>query len=309
MAATVCWKNDDVPTPSADGATDAFTPSASTPQTCADAVVTAAADDGSSAVVRIPETMPDDAAATVSVGGSAATPLNAAQAWWHLGSERGNTTAPGGWLRVFGVGLAFGGARGCAAERPSSSLRRSSGGVATLTLTPLASSVTGTTGGSTTSTNAQQVILRSENATCYAAFFRIPEATAVGGYTAIVTNDIVGTAPAPLPVNVVVNAAEPWPSSLTVDVTAGDTAGLIAALARVGAAGGGVVRVASGVTAVGPATLVVPNGVTLCGVGSTSTILKISDGGEQSLRTGVLVGTGGGGRARLTDLTVTAGAR
>ena len=93
-----------------------------------------------------------------------------------------------------------------------------------------------------------------------------------------------------------------YPSSASINVPAGDLPQLISALAQMGAAGGGVVRLAAGTTVIGPPTLTVPGRVSLIGGGTDATVLLLAAGTKSTVA--VAVGAAAQG-ARLADLTVT----
>lgn len=264
---------------------------------CANATVQSVAGDLSSGAVVVPRQPADSspaaaAALTLSFGrGGATWAVNQARPWWHLGSRRGNTTSAGGWLRVFGQNLAFGGPRGCSTvgARDPPGVRS---GTAQLHLRPVSSALGGA------------VVLNSTNATCFSAFFRIPASVVAGTYAASVRNDLPGSPAGDLAGSVVVAPADPWPAGRHLNVAAGDGAALLAALASVGAGGGGVVTLGAGATAIGPATLSIPDGVTLEGSAGGGTVLTTNTSGPTTaLTVGPTAGVAGG-RARLRGLTV-----
>lgn len=271
---------------------------------CATATTLNAAADGSSLMLIVPESVPIDVL-NVSVGSSAYA-INVARPWWLLGSRSGNMTEPGGWVRVFGEGLVFGGPSGCAQGQAGAA---SLSGVATLQLRNSLSC----TGKVLPVPGPPLLTLRSANASCFAAFFAIPSAIQATCYAATLLNDLpasqagdsaaltAGLVPQPL----VINPGLPWPLSPVISVAAGDTQGLVAALAQAGATGQGIVQLAAGITQL-PAgqALRIPASVTLQGAGRESTVLLGSDlNGADAL----LLVQGGMGfpRSRVTDLTVT----
>eukprot|EP00037_Helgoeca_nana_P005277 m.50432 g.50432 ORF g.50432 m.50432 type:complete len:563 (-) comp16315_c0_seq4:1020-2708(-) len=294
-------------------------PSHTTPvESCIPATTTAVARDNTSFVLLVPPSLPAGVHAVIKIATLETLPdsrwITSPQSWWHLGSARGNMTTPGGWLRVFGQGIVFGGPRGCAAGRGWST-----SGVATLVLIPWS-------GGPT-------VNITSRNATCYAAFFDIPETIdPVMYYNAALFNDITPVATSFdfgdfFPDPVVVIPSDPWPTSqsVTIVVAAGDTAGLMEALLELDEAGGGVVSLQAGVTKIRE-TLVIADNVTLEGAGMGATTLLISTQNRQvdtppggtapdsafTGSPGITLGAATapaarptGGRGRLRDLRVT----
>lgn len=237
-------------------------------------------------------------AGTIKMAGSTAWQLNAARPWWTLGDLRGNTSTPGGWLRLFGQNLAFGGFRGCAGtNRVAGHPRRGAqSGVVKLELT-------------TTTNGSFNLELLSKNSTCYAAFFDIPADAQPGVYKARVSNDLPGSPAQQLSANVVLVAPEPWPDSPVFRVRAGDTKGLVAALAQAGSVGGGVVQLGDGETVIGPESLVVPVGVTLEGGqpprnGGGAVLVTSPNTPADTVILQVGPDRSKGGRARLRDLTV-----
>lgn len=295
--ATVCWTKP-LPLSSPESPDTSANWSGVVP-TCITAPLSATAEDASSTVVSLPKEIPPQAPIHLSIGGSEPMPLSGAAGWWFLGSARGNGTSPGGWLRVFGTGLAHGGVRGCASGL-SSPLALPTAGVASLVLTPAT-----TRTDPSTRVRSSPVIIKSDNATCYAAFFRIPNSLPCGRYKVAIINDVTQQA-ASLLDEVEVRPLEPWPA-VRIEVAAGDSAGLVAALAKLGNGSGGVVSVGPGTTAIGPSSLIVPDGVTLQGAGSGVTTLLASSGSSQTAAISVGESAAGqsGGRGRVVDLRVT----
>ena len=125
--------------------------------------------------VVVPPSFPHHAVYTASVEGSAAPPvrINAPDLFWAQGSE-GDSTTPGGWIRVFGRSLSFVPVGLLALDAPPV------GWTTTLRLSPAT-----VTGGGVKPTI---VTADYKNLSSFSAFFRVPAGMPAGEYDIAVSN-------------------------------------------------------------------------------------------------------------------------
>lgn len=149
-------------------------------------------------------------------GPTAPVLLNRTEVWWWMGAP-GDAAEPGGTLRVFGKNLG-----------PATKAWLASG--------------------------AQAVALTPVSCAKYAATFTVPATVAPGAYKLWVHNGFGGAHGFAAPLDVNIRAAKPWPTTTfnvrdfgaKGDGVADDTAAIAQALAKAGAAGGGVVWLPKG---------------------------------------------------------------
>ena len=153
----------------------------------------------------------------VKQGGFASKPvvLNAPSAWWWNGDE-GETATPGGWLRVFGKSLNFGGKTQVKLQSPDG--------------------------------KGQPLILTDNKATPYALSFTLPANLAPGDYPLFVNNGLGGEAAWTNAGTVNVRTKEVWKSEVfnVKDFGPDPAKALLAALDKAKTNGGGIVYVPRG---------------------------------------------------------------
>ena len=186
--------------------------------------------------------------------------INDAEPWWAQGDRgRSVTSGTNGWIRIFGRALAFERQRCLEAETAGPAVTNTS--IRLVPLPPPKALANGMATAFVLSTNAR--------GSCYDLQTPVPESVPPGRYTVEVLNGIPGSswvaAADGIPLDVLPPPTPPPTPKPTVVVQGRSGKSVAAALAAVGAAGGGTVALQTGATyAMDPDdTLYIPDGVTL----------------------------------------------
>jgi hypothetical protein len=229
--------------------------------------------------------------------------INSPDVWWVQGdgssssaavasSSAGAGAGAGGWLKVYGRSIAF--------EPNVCSSDLSTSAKSTITLTPTAVHAAaaaaaaavardlgrdaGASARALVGAGGGPISLVSSSASCYGATFAIPAGMPAGEYKATITNGVAGgVAVASNHVGealavTIVRAAQWPPTVFPVPAGAGGDA-VVAAVAKAGAAGGGVVMVPAGSYDMGNVSVHLGDGVQLVGTrsahGGTSLLTEL----------------------------------